>query len=70
MFGLCFVMHYLVPFLVCNHVEKRAVCFTLVFLLMSCDCNCSAALPHGAMCWSAVCVIVVFPDHTHLPAES
>ena len=33
---------------------------------MSCDYLCSATLPHGAMCWSAVCVIVVFCDHTHL----
>ena len=23
------------------------------------------ALPHGAVSWSAVYVIVVFPDHTH-----
>ena len=26
---------------------------------------CSVALPHGAVGWSQ-CVIVVFPDHTHL----
>ena len=32
---------------------------------MSCYCNCSVALPHGAMGWTAVC-IVVFSDHYHL----
>ena len=26
----------------------------------------AVALPHGAMSWSAVFFIVVFPDHTHL----
>ena len=25
------------------------------------------ALPHGGLGWSAVIVIMVFPDHTHLP---
>ena len=30
--------------------EEKAGCFTLTVLLMSCDCLCSAALPHGADC--------------------
>ena len=32
---------------------------------MSCDCKCSAALPHDAVGLSAV-VSVVFPVYTHL----
>ena len=32
---------------------------------MSHDCNCSVAFPHKGVGWS-ICVIVVFPDHTHL----
>ena len=45
------------PFLFCNHLagEERAGCFTLVVFLKYCDCYCCVALPHGAVCWSAVC---------------
>ena len=32
---------------------------------MPCDSDCSVALPHGALGWSAY-VIVVFSDPTHL----
>ena len=32
---------------------------------MSCFCLCSVALPHSGM--GLQCVIVVFPDHIHLP---
>ena len=51
----------------CNHLdgEERAGCSNLIVFLISRDCKCSVALPHGAMGWST-CVIVVFPDHTHL----
>ena len=35
--------------------EERAGCFTLFFSLVSCDCKCSMALPHGAIDCSAVC---------------
>ena len=35
---------------------------------MSCYCEFSVALLHGAMGWCAVC-IVVFPDHTRLLLE-
>ena len=62
------------PFFFCNHLdrEERAGYFTLIvfltylltYLLMSYDCYCSVALPHGAVGWSAVAL--VFPDHTHL----
>ena len=31
---------------------------------MSCYCKCSLTLPHDAVGWSEVCV-VVFPDHKH-----
>ena len=40
----------------CNHLdgEKRVDCFTLTVFLMSCDCYCFVALPHGAVGRSAV----------------
>ena len=37
--------------------------FIMVFL-MSFDCKCSVALPHGAV--GLHCVFMVFSDHTHL----
>ena len=35
----------------CNHLdgEERAGCFALTVILMFCDSQCSAALPHGAV---------------------
>ena len=30
-------------------------CFTLIAFLISCDCYCSVALPHGGVTQSAVC---------------
>ena len=35
--------------------EERAGCFTLFVFLVSCDCYCSVALPHGDVGWSALC---------------
>ena len=35
--------------------EIRAGCFSLTVFLMSCDSQCSVALSHGAICWSAMC---------------
>ena len=32
---------------------KRASCFALTVSLMSCDSQCSVALPHGAVVWCA-----------------
>ena len=42
--------------LLCNHLdgEDRADRFIMFVFLMSCDCRCSVALPHGAAGWSAV----------------
>ena len=40
-------------------------CFTLIVLLMSCNCLCSMALPHGAVNWSSVCDCGI-SDHTLL----
>ena len=42
---------------------KRDGIFTFIVFLISCDCYCFVALPHGAMCWSAV-LIVIFSDYT------
>ena len=63
---LCFVVRNFMSILVYNHLdgEERAGCFAWFVLLMSRDC--CVALPRGAMSLSAVCEIVVFPDHTHL----
>ena len=35
--------------------EERAGCFALPVSLMSCDSQCTVALPYYAMGWSAVC---------------
>ena len=53
----CFVMHYFVYILVSNHIEEegKAGCFAIIVLQMYCYCNCSVALPHGTVGWSAVC---------------
>ena len=58
----------LCPFQFCNHLEviKRACCFVFIVLRMSCYCKCSVmALPQGAV-GCLQCVMMVFPDHTHL----
>ena len=39
--------------------------FAFIVFLMSCDCKCSATLPHDAVGLSAV-VSVFFPVYTHL----
>ena len=39
------------------------LCFYLFW--MSCYCKCPVALAHGVVGWSAVVIVVVFPDHTH-----
>ena len=53
----------LCPFWFCNHLEEeeRAGCFGFIVLQVSRYCKCPVTLPYGA-----VCVIVVFPDHTYL----
>ena len=55
-FGPCFVNQYLMSFSCCYHlgVDERAGCATLNVYLMSCDCQCSVALPYGTVGWSAV----------------
>ena len=37
-------------------MEERADCFTLIVFLISCDCQCSVAVPRGVVGWSAMCV--------------
>ena len=44
-------------------MRKRELVAVLV--LMSYYCKCFVALPHGAV-GGLLCVIVVFPGHTHL----
>ena len=57
MFGPCFVFQYFVFVKFCNHLggEERADCLTLTFFLKFCGSQCSVALPHGDLGWSAVC---------------
>ena len=59
MFVPCFVVHYLVSLLFCNHLEGEEIdtfsCFTLIIFLMSYDCKCSVPLPYLAVGWSVVC---------------
>ena len=57
----------LCQFYLCNHLdqEERAGCFAFIVLWMSCYRKCSVALPQVP--WVGLqCVIMVFPDHTHL----
>ena len=46
-------------------MKERADCFAFTVFQMSCYCKYFVALPHGAM-GCLHCVILVFPDHTHL----
>ena len=57
MFVFVLVCITLCPFLFYNHLEEEegAGCFAFIVFQMSCYCKCSAALPHGAMGWSAMC---------------
>ena len=68
----------LVCFLVCNHIdeEERAGCLAFTVFRMSFYCICIVALPHCAVCWSAVIIIhrwvspgenltVVLDQHMH-----
>ena len=45
--------------------ERELIAFALIVFPMSCDRLCSVAFSHGVVGWSAMCVFVVFPDHTH-----
>ena len=58
----------LCPFYFCNHLdeEERDGCSAIIIFRMSFYCKLPVAFPHVAVGGSAVCVIVVFPDHTHL----
>ena len=63
----CFIAQYLVSFLVLQLFceEKRAGCLTLFVFLVSRGCYCTVFLL--AVPWVGLqCLLVVFPDHTHL----
>ena len=57
-FVLVFVMHYSheVSFLVLQSSWRERESWLLDFNCLPCGCQCSVALPRGAMGWSAVCV--------------
>ena len=59
------------PFYFGNRINEEgiAVYFTLVVFLMPCDCECSVSVLWLSLAVPRVglqCVILVFPDHTHL----
>ena len=68
MFVFVLVCIIFCPFQFCYHLEEeeKAGCFAIIVLQMFCYCKRSVVLPHGVVGCSAVCVIVVFSDHTHL----
>ena len=68
MFVFVMLCTSLCPFSFCNHLEEEeeAGYFAIIVLQMYCYMKCYAALPRGAVDWSAVCDCVFFPDHTHL----
>ena len=51
----CALLYNLSSFVIIMMGKKRAGYFTLFVFLLSCDCNCSIALPHGGVGWSVVC---------------
>ena len=59
--GLCLSLFWYALLCVCSSfaiILKRKtepVALLFIVLRMSCYCNCSVALPHGALGWSAVC---------------
>ena len=62
----CYI-HYCVSILCLHHLieEEKAGCLAIIVLQMYCNYKCYVALPHGSVV-GLQCVIVVFPDHTHL----
>ena len=61
---MCILFYILIRFATIL-TGKREVTLLYVFLML-CNSQCFVALPYGAVGWSAWCVIVVFPDQTHL----
>ena len=44
--------------------RERASCYALIVFLMSYDCWCSVAPPHGAVGWSALCDSCIFLSYS------
>ena len=51
----------LCPFWFCSHLEEeeKAGCFPIIVLHMYCHYKCSVVLPHGAVDWSAIILIIL-----------
>ena len=68
-FSPCFVIRTLClssfAIILMRKTELSLSCVAITVFLISCDSQCSVALPHGAVGWSAVCDCAI-PDHTHL----
>ena len=56
----------------CNQLdgEEKAGCFTLTVYLMSCDNQCSVALPHGAFGWSAKQQVSIYRKYHNYTLQS
>ena len=66
LWGFFFVVQYFVSYLVLPSSLWECVFCTLIVFLMTCYCNCSVTLSLGINGRSAVCMVVVFPDHSDL----
>ena len=51
---LCFVLQYCVSFVALQSPRCESLFLYFVVFLVSCDCFCYVALPHGAVDWSIV----------------
>ena len=66
-FGLCFGMHYFVPFLVLQSSWRGRELVALLLLSYGCLVTVNVLWLFLAGPWVGLqCVIVVFPNHTHL----
>ena len=45
-------------------MRKRAVCFTLIVFMVSCDCLCSVSLTSSALDWAEVSVCGISWAHS------
>ena len=56
----------------CNQLdgEEKAGCFPLTVYLMSCDNQCSVALPHGAVGWSVKQQVSIYKKYHNYISHS
>ena len=70
--GALYLVHILLLSTLCHSrltsilLGEESWLLTLTVFLISCDSQCCVFLPYGVEGCSAVCEIVISPDHTHL----